>query len=84
MKRFDDVVRTVRLNAARVLVVLFDNLPEDYHPTKHLAYLQDLFKAAVIFLDDPDDKLQEAILSRSFYLWFTEWFHIFRVKSTGS
>ncbi|XP_071518457.1 dynein axonemal assembly factor 5 [Panulirus ornatus] len=62
VKRFNDVQQLVRLKAAHVLGVLFDNLPEDYHPAKHLALLQDLFKAAVIFLDDPDDKLQEAIL----------------------
>ncbi|KAG7163083.1 Dynein assembly factor 5, axonemal-like, partial [Homarus americanus] len=62
VKRFDDVAPQIRLKAARVLAELFNNLPNRYDPILHTARLQDLYDAAVIFLDDPDAKLQEAVL----------------------
>ncbi|XP_045116850.1 dynein axonemal assembly factor 5-like [Portunus trituberculatus] len=61
LKRLDDVARAVRLKAAHVLSVLFQNLPEGYDVTLNTAYLQDLCKDALIFLDDPDEQLQETV-----------------------
>nr|XP_053634775.1 dynein axonemal assembly factor 5-like [Cherax quadricarinatus] len=63
VKRFDDVSQRIRLKAAQVLAVLFENLPENYDSRLHSGQLQDLYKDAVIFLDDTDDKLQEAVSS---------------------
>ncbi|XP_045616348.1 dynein axonemal assembly factor 5 [Procambarus clarkii] len=61
VKRFDDVSQLIRLKAAHVLEVLFNSLPENYDPRLHFGQLQDLYTDAVIFLDDTDDKLQEAV-----------------------
>ncbi|CAL4070787.1 unnamed protein product, partial [Meganyctiphanes norvegica] len=60
--RFDDVNSGVRLRAAEVLPVLFDHRPADYDPQLQSARLKDLYDSAVIFIDDPDMKLQEAVV----------------------
>ncbi|XP_068208921.1 dynein axonemal assembly factor 5 [Palaemon carinicauda] len=60
--RLDDVQAIVRQKAASVLVFLFKNLPENYDATLQSARLQDLYGRSMIFLDDPDIKLQEAVL----------------------
>lgn len=65
LKRLDDVARAVRLKAAQVLAVLFLNLPEGYDVTLNTARLQDLCKDALIFLDDPDEQLQDAVCGKS-------------------
>ncbi|XP_064104461.1 dynein axonemal assembly factor 5-like [Macrobrachium nipponense] len=60
--RLDDIQAIVRLRAANVLTLLFQTLPENYDATLQSARLQDLYERSMIFLDDPDIKLQEAVL----------------------
>ncbi|KAK3881699.1 hypothetical protein Pcinc_013855 [Petrolisthes cinctipes] len=62
VKRFDDVDQRVRLRAAHVLSTLFSNVPKNYDPEFNSARLLDLYGDVVIFLDDPDVKLQEAVV----------------------
>ena len=64
LKRLDDVARAVRLKAAHVLSALFQDLPQGYDVTMNTARLQDLCKDALIFLDDPDEQLQEAVCGK--------------------
>ena len=65
LKRLDDVAREVRLKAAQVLGVLFLNLPEGYDVKLNAARLQHLCKDALIFLDDPDQQIQEAVCGKT-------------------
>lgn len=67
MKRFDDVDQRVRLRAAQVLSAMFSNMPKSYDPDVNSARLLDLLGDAVIFLDDPDTKLQEAVVGKKRY-----------------
>lgn len=67
VKRFDDVDQRVRLRAAQVLSVMFSAMPKNYDPEVNSARLLDLLGDAVIFLDDLDTKLQEAVLGKKPY-----------------
>ncbi|KAK7070029.1 hypothetical protein SK128_001063 [Halocaridina rubra] len=62
VKRLDDVKASVRLRAAQVLSFLFGHLPENYNSGLQSKRLEDLFESAIIYLDDPDIRLQEAVL----------------------
>lgn len=67
VKRFDDVDQRVRLRAAQILSVLFSGTPKNYDPEVNSARLLGLLGDAVIFLDDPDTKLQEAVVGKKPY-----------------
>lgn len=71
MKRFDDVDQRVRLRAAQILSLMFSVMPKNYDPEVNSTRLLDLLGDAVIFLDDPDTKLQEAVVGKKQFASFS-------------
>lgn len=64
LKRLDDVSREVRLAAASALVAWLECVRNDDRKPYYQGDVQYLYKELLVYLDDPDSAVQDAVLGR--------------------
>ncbi|KAM9843655.1 dynein axonemal assembly factor 5 [Aulostomus maculatus] len=62
LKRLDDSSEEVRGAALKALGLWLSSLTEDYNPEHCAPHLQFLFQQLLLYLDDPDDSVQDQVL----------------------
>ena len=62
LKRLDDSSDEIRLMVARTFLAYLDCFQAAYDVQLYRAHLEAMYKGLLVHLDDPDDRIQEAIL----------------------
>ena len=62
LKRLDDASDDVRVATCKTFVTYFDCFGEDYEASLYRAHLEAIYKGLLVHLDDPDSRIQEAVL----------------------
>lgn len=65
LKRLDDVSHEVRLAAASSLVTWLACVRNDDGKSYYQSHIQFLYRELLVYLDDPDGSVQDAVLGRS-------------------
>ena len=69
LKRLDDSSDEIRVMVTQTMLAYLDCFREDYEVGLYRAHLEALYKGLLVHLDDPEAKIQEAVLSEfDFYL----------------
>ena len=64
LKRLDDVSHEVRLAATSALVTWLACIPNDDGKSYYQSNIQFLYRELLVYLDDPDGAVQDAVLGR--------------------
>ncbi|XP_062607964.1 dynein axonemal assembly factor 5-like [Saccostrea cucullata] len=62
LKRLDDSSDEVRVTVSKTFLAYFDCFENGYDVTLYRAHLEAIYKGLLVHLDDPEQKIQEAIL----------------------
>ncbi|XP_066198253.1 dynein axonemal assembly factor 5 [Saccopteryx leptura] len=62
LKRLDDVSNEVRLAAASALATWLECVREDTRKSSYQSHIQFLYKELLVYLDDPESAVQDAVL----------------------
>ncbi|XP_045213202.2 dynein axonemal assembly factor 5-like [Mercenaria mercenaria] len=62
LKRLDDSSDEIRLTVAKTFLAYLDSFEQAYDVQLYRAHLEAMYKGLLVHLDDPDEKIQEAIL----------------------
>ncbi|XP_048757748.2 dynein axonemal assembly factor 5-like [Ostrea edulis] len=62
LKRLDDSSDEVRITVSKTFLAYFDCFENGYDVTLYRAHLEAIYKGLLVHLDDPEQKIQEAIL----------------------
>ncbi|XP_060561943.1 dynein axonemal assembly factor 5-like [Ruditapes philippinarum] len=62
LKRLDDSSDEIRLMVSKTFLAYLDSFEQAYDVQLYRAHLEAMFKGLLVHLDDPDEKIQEAIL----------------------
>lgn len=65
LKRLDDSSDEIRVAVTRTFLAYFDCFREDYDAGLYRAHLEAMYKGLLVHLDDPDQSIQESVLSES-------------------
>ncbi len=64
LKRLDDSNDEIRVAVSKTFMTYFECFPKDYHVSLYRAHLETLYRGLLVHLDDPDQKIQQAVLGR--------------------
>lgn len=64
LKRVDDSSEDVRLEALKSLSTWFSSLGKNYDTHSCRPHLEFLFKQLLLYMDDPDTKVQDSVLGK--------------------
>lgn len=64
LKRVDDSSEDVRLEALKSLSTWFSSLGKNYDPHSCRPHLEFLFQQLLLYMDDPDAKVQDSVLGK--------------------
>ncbi|KAK3090687.1 hypothetical protein FSP39_013747 [Pinctada imbricata] len=62
LKRLDDSSNEVRIIVCKTFLAYLDSFEDKYDTVLYRAHLEGMYKGLLIHLDDPDNKIQEAVL----------------------
>ncbi|ESO87153.1 hypothetical protein LOTGIDRAFT_210534 [Lottia gigantea] len=62
LKRLDDSSDEIRIMVSKTFLAYFDCFDKGYDPELYKAHLEDLFRGLLVHLDDPEPKIQDALL----------------------
>lgn len=62
LKRLDDSSDEIRLTVSKTFLAYLDSFEQAYDVQHYRAHLEAIYKGLLVHLDDPDEKIQEAIL----------------------
>jgi len=64
LKRLDDSSDEIRLTVSKTFMAYLDCFQQSYDVQLYRAHLEAMYKGLLVHLDDPDVRIQEAILSK--------------------
>lgn len=64
LKRLDDSSDEVRITVSKTFLAYFDCFENGYDVILYRAHLEAIYKGLLVHLDDPEQKIQEAILGK--------------------
>ena len=67
MKRLDDVSNEVRLAATSTLVTWLERVRNEAGKCYYQSNIQHLYRELLVYLDDPESAIQDAVLGKSFF-----------------
>lgn len=62
LKRLDDSSDDIRVAVSKTFVAYLDCFEDQYNVDLYKAHLEEIYKGLLVHLDDPDQKIQEALL----------------------
>lgn len=67
LKRLDDSNDEIRITVSRTFLAYLDCFQQAYDVQLYRAHLEAMYKGLLVHLDDPDERIQEAILGKIRY-----------------
>ena len=64
LKRLDDSNDEIRIAVSKTFMTYFECFPKEYDVPCYRAHLETLYRGLLVHLDDPDQRIQQAILGR--------------------
>ena len=70
LKRLDDSSDDVRITVAKTFLAYLDSFENAYDVNLYRAHLEAMYKGLLVHLDDPEERIQVAILGNFILLFF--------------
>lgn len=71
LRRLDDPIERVRVNALKNLPIFFENVPEPFTKDNYRGHHELIINTLLIHFDDNEEKIQEMVYGKLIFIFIT-------------